>query len=188
MSVWDELRFGSDRILNLREGQPTAGAAVRRADGWLREQQIGGSSEVLVITGRGSHSVDGVAIIRPAIGKLLSSLKRQGVVAAYREHNPGAYAVQLAPLRAMLEAPNRRGGRKRVPASVAIDGLSKEANDLLRQLAERSLDALGVEVSEQRILDEMHRHLGAIVPSLGTSGDLDARLCSAISNAIADYD
>jgi len=188
MSVWDELHFGSDRILNLREGHPSGPAAVRRADGWLREQQIAGAGEVLVITGRGSHSVDGIAIIRPAIGKLLSDLKRQGVVASYREHNPGAFAVQLAPLRAMLEAPNRRRGTKRSRPAVTITGLSQEANDLLRQLAERSLEALGVQVSEQRTLDEMHRHLGAIAASLGSGGDVDARLCAAISSAIADYD
>lgn len=189
MNVFDELRFGPQRTLNLREHLPTSEAAVRRADAWLREQQVSGSKEVLVITGRGNQSIGGIAVIRGAIEKLLFSLRRRGVIIAHHEHNPGAFVVEIAPLRALVEAP----ARKRERASAAsgptdIHGLSRETVDLLRQLAERSLDTLGVTADEARIGDEMHRHLSAIAPGLPGGADMEERLRVALRATIADYD
>jgi len=91
--AFDELRFGAQRTLNLRDGLPTAQEAVRRADAWLREQQVRGAEEVLIVTGRGTHSIGGVPVVRPAIEKLLFQLRRRGVIASHQEHNPGALAV-----------------------------------------------------------------------------------------------
>lgn len=187
MNVFDELRFGPQRTLNLREHLPTSAEAVRRADAWLREQQVHGSKEVLVITGRGNQSLDGVAVIRGAIEKLLFSLRRRGVIIAHREHNPGAFVVELAPLRSLVEAPARRRDRAR-PPDADIPGLSREATGLLRQLAERSLDMLGVSADESRITDEMHRHLSAIAPGLRGGAQMEERLCAALRAALADYD
>ena len=97
--------------------------------------------------------------------------------------------MQLASIKSMLEAPKRKGApRPAASPTIMIDGLTKDTNDLLRQLAELSLDALGVEVSENRLHDEMHRHLRAIVPALGSGPDSESRLRSAIAHAIADYD
>lgn len=187
----DELRFGPQRTLNLREHLPSAPDAVRRADRWLREQQVHGSREVLLITGRGAHSPGGVAVIRPAVEKLLHSLRRQGVVASHEDHTPGAFVVQLAPLRALVDAPSRRREPRRALRPVGIHGLSATAMDLLRQVAERSLDALGVVPDDVRISDEMHRYLSLIGPSLSataTGPGLDASLQSALRAVLAEFD
>src|SRR5262245_46371615 len=111
MSAFDELRFGPQRTLNLREGLPASADAVRRAEAWLYEHQVRGTREVLIVTGRGSQSHDGTAVIRPAVEKLLHSLRRRGVVASHQLHNPGAFAVQLASVRSQIEAPPRRRER-----------------------------------------------------------------------------
>lgn len=66
-SVWkafDEAEFGTKNILNLRESLPTAADARHRAEAWLRERQVSGTSEVLLITGRGNQSPGGVSAVR----------------------------------------------------------------------------------------------------------------------------
>lgn len=189
MNTFDELRFGPQRTLNLREHLPTSAEAVRRADAWLREQQVRGSKEVLIITGRGNQSVGGIAVVRPAIEKLLFSLHRRGVVASHHEHNPGAFAVELAPLRSLVEAPLRKRDRDSVPSpSAELHGLARETTGLLRVLAERSLDALGVSPDEAQIADEMQRHLRIIAPALPGGERMEEQLRSALRAAIAEYD
>lgn len=189
MSAFDELRFGAERTLNLRESLPSAPEAVRRAENFLREQQIRDGREVLIITGRGSNSPDGEPVLRPAVEKLLFSLRRRGVVASHAEHGPGAFVVQPAPVRQLVEAPPRRRERvRRRPAPPAISGLDNDTNVLLRQLAERSLDALGVRHSASAIEDEMHRHLKALAPGTGARGSTDEHLQLAIRAALAEYD
>lgn len=188
MAVPDELRFGARGILNLREGLPGAGAAVLRAERWLREQQVSGTTEVLIITGRGQNSVGGVPVLRPAIEKLLFSLRRKGVVAAHQQYNPGAFVVELAPLRSLTEAPVRRRDVRPSRPNVEIHGLSRETTALLRDLAERSLDALGVTTNAAVIDDEMHRHLRLLAPGLPAGQDLEHRLREAIRALIAEYD
>lgn len=183
----DELRFGPARTLNLRESLPTAREAVRRCENWLREHQLKGSAEVLIITGRGSHSVGGVPVVKQAIDKLLFSLRRRGVVRAHVEHNPGAFAVTLAPLRALSEAAPRRREPWRESPLFSFEGLSAGAIALLRDLAERSLESLGVEPREDAIRDEMHRQLRALAPGLG-GANVDHELLAALRRAIAEYD
>lgn len=189
MNTFDDLRFGPQRTLNLREQLPTSAEAIRRADAWLREQQVHGSKEVLIITGRGNQSAGGIAVIRPAIEKLLFSLHRRGVVASHHEHNPGAFAVELAPLRSLVEAPRRQHDRDAAPLpGVELHGLARETTGLLRVLAERSLDALGVSLDEARIVDEMHRHLRIIAPALPGGEQMEGQLRTALRAAIAQYD
>jgi hypothetical protein len=185
----DELRFGPQRTLNLREGLPSAAVAVRRAEQWLREQQVKGRKEVLIITGRGKHSVGGIAVIRPAVEQLIFSLRRRGVVAAHCEHNPGAFAVELAPLRALAEVPKRRRERgSRNVATRDISGLTRETNALLQDLAERSLDALGVTYDDAGIADEMQRQLRVIAPGLTAGPRMEQQLREVLRSAIAEYD
>ena len=183
----DELRFGPDRTLNLRETLPTAHEAVVRCEKWLREQQIRGAQEVLIITGRGSHSVGGIPVIKQAVDKLLFSLRRRGVVRAHAEHNPGAFAVTLASIRALSEAVARRKDPKRSSPDFAFEGLSPDTVSLLRDLADRSLDSLGVATTEARVRDEMHRHLRVLAPGL-TGRDIDDALRAVLRRAIAEYD
>lgn len=189
MGAADELRFGAQRTLNLREGLPAAADAVRRAEQWLREQQVKGRKEVLIITGRGTHSVGGIAVIRPAVERLLYSLRRRGVVAGHHDHNPGAFVVDLAPIRALAEAPARRREPSRpAPPAREIAGLTRETLGLLRDLAERSLEALGVSADEAGIAAEMQRHLRIIAPGLTSGARMEQQLRDVLRAAIAEYD
>lgn len=188
MSVFDELRFGPQKTLNLREGLPASIDAVRRAEAWLYEHQVRGTKEVLIVTGRGNQSFDGAPVIRPAVEKLLFSLRRRGVIASHQAHNPGAFAVQLAPVRSQVEAPQRRRERSAsLPPAVEVAGLSGESTDLLRQLAERSLSALGVAIDEAGLRDEMHRYLAVIVRGLPATRT-EEQLLAALRTAIAEFD
>lgn len=188
LKALDELRFGPSRTLNLRESLPSAREAARRTENFLREHQIKGSGEVLIITGRGSQSPDGIAVLRPEIEKLLFALKRRGVVDSHAEHNPGAFAVRLAPVRSLADAiPRKRDGHPRPAAIPAIAGLSEESNELLRTLAERSLDELGVRHDPRRVEDEMHRHLQALAPSLPGGEAMEPSLQQALRAALDDY-
>src|SRR4051812_26197905 len=84
--AFDEVRFGAERTLNLRESLPTAAEATTRAEAWLRQQQVQQSGDVLVITGRGNNSPTGMSPVREAVIRLLHSLKRRGVVSGHQEH------------------------------------------------------------------------------------------------------
>src|SRR3954469_6369237 len=112
--AFDSVRFGAANILNLRESLPTPLEATRRAEAWIRQRQVDGAQEVLVITGRGKGSEGGISPVRSATIKLIGSLRRRGVIDRYEEHNAGSFSIQLAPLRAMIDAPRRhREPRKR---------------------------------------------------------------------------
>jgi hypothetical protein len=167
MALPDELRFGARGILNLRDGLPTAHQAVERADRWLREHQINRTAEVLVVTGRGQGSVGGTPVLRPAIEKLLFALRRQGVVS---------------------DAPRRARDRSVAEPAADIHGLSTETIQLLRDLAERSLESLGVTPDARAIDDEMHRHLRLLARGLSSDADTNSQLQRAIRSLIADYD
>ncbi len=116
--AFDEARFGKERTLNLRASLPTADEAARRAESWLRQQQIAlnGDGDVLVITGRGKGSPDGISAVREAVIRVLHALKRKGVVAGHQEHTAGSFVVTLASIQALLEAPRRQRDARRTPA------------------------------------------------------------------------
>lgn len=69
-----------------------------------------------------------------------------------------------------------------------IQELDRETVALLRDLAERSLDALGVAASDRRIADEMQRYLSKIAPALPAGARMEDHLRSALRAAIAEYD
>lgn len=188
----DEARFGSERTLNLRATLPSAEEATRRAEAWLRQQQVAGAGEVLVVTGRGNSSPDGVSVVREAVGRLLSSLRRRGVVADVREHTPGSYVVRLASLRDLAEAPRRKRERA-TPAPVhadppAIAALEPETRALLRRLAEQALDALGVATGEPFVDAEMVRQFALLAAGVPDGADRERRLRMVLARAIAEYE
>ena len=185
----DEARFGSDRTLNLRASLPTAQEAVRRAESWLRERQVAGATEVLVITGRGNSSEDGHSVVRESIAKLLRTLRRQGVVDDSMQHTPGSFVVVLAPTRRLWEAPRRKKDAPR-PASPAapLPGLEPATAVLLRELATRSLDALGVREQTDFLDKEMATQFAAFLRGLPDGPDREARLRDAIQRALNDDD
>lgn len=186
--AFDEARFGSARTLNLRASLPTVREATVRAEAWLRQRQVEHAGEVLVITGRGLGSPEGVSPVREAVRKLLGSLKRRGVVSEHREHTPGSFVVRLAPPSALWNAPRRK--REPVhPAPVdppALEALEPETRALLRTLAIASLHALGVREPESLIEGEMLKQFGALAAAIPPGPDREARLRAVVARAIED--
>lgn len=188
--AFDELRFGASRTLNLRAMQPTASQAATLADSWLRQQQVLGANEALVITGRGNNSVDGYSPVREAIVKLLPSLRRRNVITSYAEHTPGSFAVEFAPVRALFETPKRR--RERVmtkPVPPSLQALDEETLRQLRDLAAISLAVLGIQSPTRlQLEDEMQRQFTALSSVLPDDGDREALLQQALMRAAEEYE
>ncbi len=173
--AFDELRFGAARTLNLRDGLPTVAQAEARVESWLRLQQAQGGGDVLVITGRGLGSLDGVGKVRQAVLRRCTGLKRLNVVLEVREHGPGAVVVTVAPLRALVNAPRLRTGRKTTTPIADPDELAAlpaEVRAMLRQLAELTIQRLGMRSpSEAMIADEMRSQFATLAPSVVSADD-----------------
>lgn len=194
--AFDEVRFGPTRILNLRDGLPSGHEATRRADGWLRAKQIERAGEVLVITGRGNGSLNGVPIIRTEIERLFARLRRRGVIERAREHTPGSFVVTVAPLRALFEAAARHRdarapdtSRNTTSIGPSLEGLDADTLEALRQLAERAIESLGVRTpTSQMVQSEMERQFALLTRDI-SPGDLgDSTLAAAIGRALTEYD
>jgi len=193
-SVWkafDEAEFGTKNILNLRESLPTAADARHRAEAWLRERQVSGTSEVLLITGRGNQSPGGVSAVRGAIVALLPALRRRGVVTEWREHTPGSFVVKLGSISSLLDAPRR----KRDHALVATPSdprplaeLDSSTLSLLRRLAVRSLESLGVQHPEKFVEAEMLIKFNSLAGGVAPGVEGEGRLRKAISTALDQLD
>ena len=188
--AFDEARFGPQRTLNLRESLPTADQATKRAESWLRQCQVGRAGEVLIITGRGRGSDGGVSVVREAVNALLHVLRRRGVVRDFREHTAGSFVVTLAPIAELWEAPRRKRDRRPdlTDAQPSLQGLDGETRVLLRNLAERALEGLGVKDTGAFVEGEMGRQFTAIVASIGTERDNEAALREAIRAALEQYE
>jgi hypothetical protein len=192
--VWkafDEAEFGSKNSLNLRDSLPSAADATYRTEAWLRERQVSGAKEVLIITGRGNQSPDGVSVVRKAMLNLLPTLRRRGVVSEWREHSPGSLVVGLEPITALLNAPRRKGDRAAAPAGTdpqSLSALDKATLKLLRTLAIRSLDNLGVRDAEKFIEAEMLDKFNSLAASIPAGEGSEARLQRAIATALEQFD
>lgn len=210
--AFDELRFGPRRTLNLRARQPTAAEATAHCEQWLRQQQVDGAHEVLVITGRGLGSVDGVSPVRAAVAALFPSLRRRNVIREFREHTAGSFAVTLAPVHALFEAPRRRRERNTprrfpavganglprrndvqsagaTPAVAELAALEPDTRALLAELARQQLQQLGVQdATEAMVQSEMLHQFTALSPALGNTADAEARLQQAVLRAIEELD
>src|SRR6266516_7668865 len=189
-SVWrafDEAEFGAKNTLNLRESLPTAADARHRAEAWLRERQISLASEVLLITARGNQSPGGVSAVRAAIVALLPTLRRRGVVAEWREHSPGSFVIKLGSISSLLDAPRRKRDRAPAPAPAdpkSLAELDTETRSLLRRLAVRSLEALGVRDIDQFVDAEMLSRFNSLAAGIVPGVDGEVRLREAISAAL----
>jgi hypothetical protein len=193
-SVWkalDEAAFGQKNILNLRESLPTAADARFRAEAWLRERQVSKAGDVLVITGRGNQSPNGVSPVREAILGLLPSLRRRGVVSEWREHSPGSFVVKLASISSLLEAPKRKRERKSstpIPSPRSLEGLDSSTLSLLRKLAVRSLESLGVRDPAKYVEAEMLSKFNSLAAGVAPGVEGEARLREAITDALEHLD
>ena len=192
--VWkafDEAEFGAKNSLNLRDSLPSAADATFRTEAWLRERQVSGAKEVLIITGRGNQSPDGVSVVRKAVLNLLPTLHRRGVVSEWREHSPGSLVVRLQPISSLLSAPRRKRDSVGGPATVdpkALSALDKTTLGLLRSLAMRSLDSLGVRDPEKFIEEEMLDKFNSLAASIPSGEGSEARLQKAIATALEQLD
>lgn len=189
-AAFDALRFGRERTLDLRALLPTGAEGARRAEQFLREQQVMGAKEVLIITGRGNQSVDGVPVVRPAVAKTLAKLRRRGVVAEWQEHTPGSYVVIPASVHALLESPRRRrdGGLTPPRDPDGLAALAATTRRTLRRLAIRSLEALGAPTEEPYVLDEMERQFSVLVATIPNGARREAQLRMAAEQALEELD
>src|ERR671915_682329 len=177
----DEARFGRERTLNLRATLPRPKEAEGRCEAWLRERQVAKSEELLIITGRGINSWDGESVVREAIVRLLSALRRRGVVASWHEHTPGSFVVTVAPIRSLREAPRRLRERRSItPDPIALRGLAPVTRARLRELAHLALNQLGVREPELFLEDEMVSQLTEISQGVPDGPDRERRLTAAI--------
>jgi hypothetical protein len=191
LRAFDEAEFGSKNTLNLREFLPTAADARYRTEMWLRERQISRVAEVLVITGRGNQSPNGVSVVREAILALLPSLRRRGVVSEWREHSPGSFVVKLGSISAMLDAPRRKRDRSHdaPPANPeSLTQLDRSTIELLRRLATRSLESLGIRETDKYVEAEMLSKFNSLAGGIKPGVDGEARLRGAIKAALDQLD
>jgi hypothetical protein len=189
--AFDEMRFGSAHTLNLRAQQPTALQATAQTEQWLRQLQVQGAAEALVITGRGNRSLDGYSPVREAIARLLPSLRRRNVISGFEEHTPGSFVVTFAPVRALLETPKRRREKKSAANSATHDlgQVDVETVRMLRELSQMSLALLGVHSPSHRMLDsEMKKQFSQLSAALPENGDKEALLQQAILRAIEELE
>ena len=195
VSVWkafDEAEYGSKNSLNLRDSLPSAADATYRTEAWLRERQVSGAKEVLIITGRGNQSPGGISVVRSAILNMLPVLHRRGIVSDWREHSPGSLVVRLQPISALLNAPRRKRDRESAPQKPldpqALGGLDKSTVRMLRMLAIRSLESLGVRNPDQFVDAEMLLKFDSLAASIPAGEGSEERLRRAIAAALEQLD
>jgi hypothetical protein len=180
----DTIQFGERNILNLRESLPSAAGAAQRAEQWLRQKQVEAVGDVLIVTGRGNNSDNGVSPVREAIIRVIASLRRRNILERYEEHTPGSFSIRLASIGAMVDAPRRRRERERPKSTEPLPELSPSNRRLLRDLAERSLEGLGIKQTHEFLETEMQRQLRAISGALGDGPDREGRLRAALRAAL----
>jgi hypothetical protein len=158
---------------------------------WLRQHQVQQSGEVLVITGRGNNSEGGVSSVRESSIRAFHELRRKGVVADFAEHTAGSFVIALAPVRAMFDAAKRRREQTPPPAAAtpsALAALSEDTRHLLRVLAERSLDTLGVRDRGPFVESVMLKLFGTLAATVPEGPERERRLRTAIKAAMSEYD
>jgi hypothetical protein len=188
--AFDEIRFGADRTLNLRTHHPSREQAVARAENWLRERQMGRAKEALVITGRGNKSPDGVSVVREAIVHLLASLRRRGVLHDVIEHTPGSFVVTFAKLNAVRDAPQRARNPHEAPPRdpAGLAALEPATRAMLRRLAKRSIEELGVDPTPGFVEQEMLVQFAGAAAGVPEGPDRERRLRDALAAALREYD
>src|SRR3954470_5015345 len=191
LRAFDESEFGPKNTLNLRESLPSAADARFRAESWLRERQVSGATEVLIITGRGNQSPNGVSPVRESVVGLMPLLRRRGVVAEWKEHSPGSIVVKLGSIKALLEAPRRRrprGETQQSPHPESLESLEPATIELLRRLAIRSLESLGVRDPKDFVESEMLAKFNSLAAGVRPGVEGETRLRAAINNALDQLD
>ncbi len=147
---------------------------------------------MLIITGRGNQSEDGSSPVRAGVERLLYALRRRGVIASHREHSPGSFVVALAPVSSLWESPRRNRGRgvltSSCPTPPSLEALDPDTKTMLRHLAVRALEGLGVKDTDAFVQGEMLRQFGAIAATVGDAPGRDERLRRALRVALDQYE
>ena len=185
----DEAAFGAERTLNLRESLPSAAEARARTEAWLRTRQVTKPEEVLIITGRGNQSAGGIGVIRKEVLAMMPGLRKRGIVESWREHSPGSIVVKLAPTSALFSAAKRRrdtGAASTAPDDGDLTGLEHETLLMLRQLALRNLDALGVDHAEPFVRQEMSTIFSALAAAIPPTERREEALRMSVRNALEE--
>jgi hypothetical protein len=153
----------------------------------LRAQQVQGASEVLIITGRGQGSVDKVAVVRPAIERMLARLTGHGVVASVHEHTAGSFVVTLerfaASIRRAASPPTPQAAPDPVVPQTLV-ALPADVLASLRTLATHELVSLGLPATPAFVASEMERRFAALSATLATARDPTDALRAAIRAAL----
>lgn len=188
--AFDEAQFGDARTLNLRDGLPSGSEAAARAEAWLRLKQVDGTREVLIITGRGTHSIGSVPVIRTLVAQRIARLRRAGVVESVREHTPGSYVVRLSPVGTMRATPERAPRpAPQTPQIPNLAGLTKDTRRLVEELALRMLESLGIQKMTRAIVhDEMERQVQLLTTAMPREANRDDWIRNAAQRALSEID
>jgi len=164
--------------------------AANRAENWLRQRQVNGPHDVLIITGRGTMSGGGTPPVHEAVRRRLFALRRVGVITLHREQTAGSFQVSLAPMRSMIDAPRRNRVHHPRPSRLApasLASLKPETLRLLRESADTALSGLGVKMTEAFLDDEMLRQLRAISTAVPEGPNREERIQTAIRRLLREY-
>lgn len=184
----DLARFGATGILDLHPLLPSAARAAGLVMAWVRERQLMGLPEALIITGRGKHSADGVSPVRDAVRGVFPRLLREGVIQHVVSQTEGSFVVQLAPVGQRIDANARRRDPSppKAPPVRTLEGLSNETVEALEAYAARRLEQLGVTApTSGQVIQEMGHVFSRLV---GTHGTSEAALRNALATATRDLD
>ena len=139
----------------------------------------------------GNQSPNGISPVREAIVSLLPLLRRRGVVSEWREHSPGSFVVKLGSITSLLDAPRRKRDEKstsRVSNPKSLEGLESSTLLLLRKLAVRSLESLGIREPAAFVEAEMLSKFNSLAGGITPGPEGEARLREAISTALDHLD
>jgi hypothetical protein len=112
-------------------------------------------------------------------------------VRKWREHSPGSFVVKLGSISALLDAPRRKRERKSSTATTnpkSLEGLESATLSLLRRLAVRSIESLGVRDPTKYIEAEMLSKFNALAGGITPGLEGEARLRDAIADALEHLD
>jgi hypothetical protein len=148
------------------------------------------AAEALVITGRGNNSPDGVSVVREAIVQLFASLRRRGVIKEVIEHTPGSFVVTFAKLNAVRDAAQRARNPHEAPPRdpAGLAALEPATRALLRLLAKRAIEELGVEPKPSFVEQEMLAQFAAAASGVPEGADREQRLRTVLRAALHEYD
>ncbi len=113
------------------------------------------------------------------------------MVSEWTEHSPGSFVVRLGSISALLDAPRRRRDRSvsaPAPRPESIKELDQATLELLRRLAIRSLEALGVRDTEKFVESEMLSKFNSLAASIAAGPEGEERLRGAIRVALEHLD